>query len=380
MGSLRQEQVSSLAYPARLAGAVGGANARRHGVLVDVGECRPCVRDARGVRRIAVVVGVVVVLVGGLVRADEAGGAGGGEKARTQGSRVLLDDEPDWNGAEEATAGGQWDSATDGYLKVLRTTQKAWLKTRAALRILDVAPKAHRYEAVVTGYLSLVRTDAAQALSHRPALPEADSAYVDTALSATEKVLAEPSLGDDQKQALLSFQLDLYRIRKDDARADEVLKRLNEVAGASTAPGSAKRFADAKLTAARVAFDRRDYSAAAAAVATAGPAITDPGQQEDALFLLAKALDGQAASAGDSAAGLKDAGLAYMRVVAHFQDAPGNRHVAEALAGCGSVLERLGETKIAADLYEQAAIQYDTRPEARAARDRAARLRDASRQ
>jgi hypothetical protein len=90
---------------------------------------------------------------------------------------------------------------------------------------------------------------------------------------------------------------------------------------------------------------------------------------------LARSLDAQAAAADNPPAALKDAGLAYMRVVSHFQDAPTNRHVAGALAGCASVMERLGETKIAADLYEQAAILYDTRPEAQAARDRAARLR-----
>lgn len=302
-----------------------------------------------------------------------------GEKSRPPVSKMLLDDEPDWNAAEDAAAGGQWEVATDGYLKVLRTTQKPWLKTRAAVRLLDVAPKAQRYEAVVTSYLSLVKTDPGQALAHRPALPETDSAYVDTALSATERALAEPSLSADQQQALLSLQLDLYRIRKDDARADAVLKRLNEVAGASTGPGAGRRFADAKLTAARVALDRHDYTAVAAAIASAAPVVTDPAEQEDALFLLATALDRQAAAANNAPNALKDAGLAYMRVVAHFQDLPGNRHVADALAGCASILERLGETKIAADLYEQAAIQYDTKPEAAAARDRAAKLRGTSR-
>jgi hypothetical protein len=290
-------------------------------------------------------------------------------------SKLLLTDEPDWNAAEDAAANSRWDDATDAYLKTLRTTQKTWLQTRAAVRLLDVAAKAHRYDAAITAYLSLVHTDPAQALAHRPTLPDTDSSYIDTALTATASALAEPHLTDEQKQSLLSLQLDLYRIRKDDARADTVLQQLTELAGRSTTPGSARRYADAKLTAARLSFDRHDYTAAIAAVNAASPALTDPAQQEDALYLLARSLDAQAAAENSPPAALKDAGLAYMRVVAHFQDAPANRHVADALAGCASVMERLRETKIAADLYEQAAILYDTRPEAQPARDRAARLR-----
>lgn len=312
-------------------------------------------------------IAAVILLTPLLDRADVSEG--------TAAPRLLLEGEPDWNSAEDAAAASRWDDATDGYLKTLRTTPKVWLKTRAAIRLLDVAGNAHRYDAVVTGYLSLVHTDPAQAMAHRPKLPEADSAYIDTALSATAKALAEPNLSDEQKQSLLSLQLDLYRIGKDDARADETLRQLNQLASGGQGPSSAKRFAEAKLTAARLSYDRHDYSATLAAIASASSAITDPSQQEEALFLLARALDGQAAGSNNPATALKDAGLAYMRVVAHFQDTPGSRHVADALAGCASVLERLKETKIAADLYEQAAIQYDTRPEAKDARDRAAALR-----
>jgi hypothetical protein len=305
----------------------------------------------------------------------------GGEavQPRSPVSRLLLDDEPDWNAAEQAGAVEQWDAATDAYLKTLRTTQKPWLKTRVSLRLLDVAAKAKRYDAVVTAYLSLVRTDPAQALAHRPTLPEAHSSYVDSAVAAADRALAEPNLTDDQKQSLLSLQLDLHRVRKDDARADQVLRQLNELTAspAGGPPGAARRFADTKLTAARLSYDRKDYEAVIATITTARPAITDPAQQEDALYLLAQSLDARAAAAGNPPDALKDAGLAYMRVVAHFQDLPANRRVADALAGCASVLERLKQTKIAADLYEQAAIQYHTRPESRTARDRAGRLRGA---
>lgn len=321
----------------------------------------------------------IALLAGGLVGISASRAAAQTPPDDKSASRLVLNDEPDWNAAENAAAASQWDAATDAYQKVLRTTQKPWLKTRAAVRLLDVAAKAKRYDTVVNAYLTLVRTDPAQALSRRPTLPDGDSAYVDTAIDATAKALGESPLTDDQKQALLSLQLDLYRIRKDDARADQVLAQLNALTASPTSgTGSARRFADTKLTAARLSFDRRDYAGTLAAVVAARPAITDPGQQEEALFLMAQALDGQAAGANDPPAALKDTGLAYMRVVAHFQDIPANRHVADALAGCASVLERLRETKIAADLYEQAAIQYDTRPEAQAARASSRRLRGAA--
>jgi tetratricopeptide (TPR) repeat protein len=288
-------------------------------------------------------------------------------------ARLYVEDEPDWNAAEAATGLGQWDVATDAYEKVLRTTQKTWLKTRAAIRLLEVAAKAQRYDSVINAYVSLVHTDSGQALAHRPVLPEVDSAYVDGGLATVQGALAEAGLNADQKEALLSVELDLYRVKKDDAHAQEVLGKMNELVSApSDEPGAARRFAEAKLTGARMALDRKDYDGAIAAITAARGAILEPGQQEEALYLLARAMDGRA---GNSPEGLKDAGLAYMRVVAHFEDVAGNRHVADALAGCAGVLERLKETKIAADLYEQAAIQYDTRPEAQGAREKARRLR-----
>jgi hypothetical protein len=54
-----------------------------------------------------------------------------GQEAPPAG-KVALEDEPDWNAGERLAATGQWDGATDAYLKVLRTTQKAWLRPRVA--------------------------------------------------------------------------------------------------------------------------------------------------------------------------------------------------------------------------------------------------------
>src|SRR5206468_736512 len=64
------------------------------------------------------------------------------QPAPAEASRLVLDDEPDWNAGEQSAAASQWDAATNAYLKTLRTTQKPWLKTRCALRLLDVAAKA----------------------------------------------------------------------------------------------------------------------------------------------------------------------------------------------------------------------------------------------
>ncbi len=292
----------------------------------------------------------------------------------TQPARLVIPDEPDWNLAEDLAAAGKFDAAADRYLKTLRVTTKPWLKARAAARLLDVAPRAARYDAVITAYIALVHLDPAKALAARPALPESDSAYVDAGLAQAGKALAEPGLSADQKQALLGLQLDLYRVRRDAAHADAVLEQLSALLAADAAgPLAIRRFADLKLSTARVALDRGDFARAAEEVRAARTAFTDPQQQEEAIYLLAQAGEGVANRTNDPSA-LKDAALNYMRVVTYFQDWPENRRVPAAMLRTAAILEKLGAGKQAADLYHQVAIQYTTRPEAKAAADNARRL------
>lgn len=297
-----------------------------------------------------------------------------GAEQATQPARMVVPDEPDWNAAEDLNVAGKFDQATDGYLRVLRVSTKGWLKARAAGRLLEVAPKASRWEAAVAGYLAMVKLDPGKALAVRPALPETDSTYVDTALAETRKALAEPNLTGEQRQALLGLQLDLYRVRKDDAKADATLAQLNGTLSADAAgPTAVRRFADLKLSTARLAVERGEFDKAIEELRAARTAFTEAGQQEEALFMLGQAAEGRATKAGDDG-GLKDAALAYMRVVTHFQDVPDNRRVAAALVRTGAILEKLGATKQAADLYRQVAIQYTTRPEAKAAAEQVKRL------
>src|SRR5262245_58183996 len=55
--------------------------------------------------------------------------------------RMLIDNEPAFNGAEEAFAAGKWDAAVEGYQKTISATSKSWLRDYTTLKLLTAADK-----------------------------------------------------------------------------------------------------------------------------------------------------------------------------------------------------------------------------------------------
>ena len=78
---------------------------------------------------------------------------------------------------------------------------------------------------------------------------------------------------------------------------------------------------------------------------------------------------------GKDAAALKDAALAYMRVVANFKDTPGRPHVADSLYKTGQIEEQLAEPDVAAKVYQQVAEQFPSDPAAALAKQNLDRLK-----
>ena len=307
-----------------------------------------------------------------------------GDRALDTVSRLQFDDDAQLNSAEQAFSAGNWDAATDGYLKSLRSTSKDWLKPWITTRLNQAATKANRFDAAVVGFIDSVMRDPAHATDNRPALPDAKSSYLNTAVAEINNALSKPQLAPAQKQVLLSFLLDVHRARNDQkATADtmsEILK-LGEASGAKpSVPGAAnagatgEQLARLKLDLASVALDGKQYQKAIDEITANKAIFIEPRDQADALFYLAEAKYGLASSANDSAS-LKDAAIAYMRVVANFKDAQGKPHVAESLLNTAIIEEQLNASDDAMRLYDQVATQFNESPAATKAREALARLK-----
>jgi tetratricopeptide (TPR) repeat protein len=299
-------------------------------------------------------------------------------------TKLVVTSDPTFTAAEEAYAGGKFDVAVEGYHKSLRGAGggagagKPWIKDWSAMRLIDAANRTGRFDAATTAYITLLLKDPTAATARlKPALPDAKSTYLDTAVAEVNKALQTSKITDPQKQALLTFLVELHRARKDAKAAGEAVEQLMKIPGASAAsdPDTKRAVADMKLSLARVAIDAKDYAKAIATIESARALFADPQQQADALYCLADARFGAAMQSKDAQA-LKDAGLAYMRVVANFKDAPGRPHVADALLKTAQVHEQLGEPKTSEQLYEQVAREFNSEPAiATAARDNLSRLR-----
>ncbi|MDQ3441133.1 MAG: hypothetical protein M3478_12375 [Planctomycetota bacterium] len=284
--------------------------------------------------------------------------------------RIAIDDEPTLNAAEEAFVAGTWDVATDNYLKTIKSTQRDWLKDWVARRLLTAAEKAKRFDAAATAYVTAVLGGAKAPA--KPAMPDAKSTYLATAAKEVEAALQNPKLSADQRQALLSFLLDLHRTRNDQKGMADVMQQLQK-AGALAAndPAAAGALARMKLDVAAVAVEGNQYKKALDEINASRAIFVNPADQAQALFLLAQAQEGLA---GENATALHDAALAYMRVVAHCKDSPGRPHVVESMMKTASILERTKNAKAALDLYQQVAAQFGDDPAAAQAREHAQRL------
>ena len=285
--------------------------------------------------------------------------------------RIAIDDEPTLNAGEEAFVAGTWDVATDNYLKTIKSTQRDWLKGWVAQRLLTAAEKAKRFDAAATAYVTAI-LGGTKPPPAKPAMPDAKSTYLATAAKEVDAVLQNQKLSADQRQALLSFLLDLHRTRNDQKGMADVMQQLQK-AGALAAndPAAAGALARMKLDVAAVAVEGKQYKKAIDDINANRAIFVNPTDQAQALFLLAQAQEGLA---GEDPTALTDAALAYMRVVAHCKDAPGKPHVVESMMKTASILERTKNAKAALELYQQVAAQYADDPAAAQAREHAQRL------
>jgi TolA-binding protein len=291
--------------------------------------------------------------------------------------RIHVDGENALNDAEDAYAAGKFSDAVDGYMTTSRSTTKDWLKQYLAPRLVESASKSNRFDAATSAYIAMVQQDPAAAAKLRPQMPASDSTYLDTAISQVNDALGGSRLSDEQRVALLQFQIDLCNTKKDTAGADKASAQLDEIlAKDPNNPLAQLANARRKLQAAMSAVSAGKFADAIADIESNKPLFTDPQQQADALYTVAEARMGMADQ--KDATQLKDAALAYMRVVADFKDLPGKPHVADSLLKTAKIEELLSEPDVAARVYQQVAEQFPDDPAATAAQQNLARLKGAN--
>lgn len=318
----------------------------------------------------------VLNIEGGKLYFRTAAGNGDSSRDLEQIRRMTIDDEASLSAGEMAFAGGQFDAAVDEYLRAQRGTSKGWLKPWIALRLMSAAAKAQRFDAAAAAYVELVLVDAKLAQANRPRLEgvvvpkagvlDAAAAEVDKGLSGARGA----GLLVPQRLALLQFQLEIQRARGDKARVAKVLEQLVAAGGDSAELGAA--LGDIRLGQAQVALDAKDWGRALAVIEQYKGIFTEPVQQAGALFVVAAAKEGDARAAKDKVK-LRDAALAYMRVVAHFRDVAGaNGQVPVCLFRTAVILEELGEKGEAMGIYRELAEGNDegTKSASRAALER----------
>ncbi|HWP41022.1 MAG TPA: hypothetical protein VNL70_08850 [Tepidisphaeraceae bacterium] len=291
-------------------------------------------------------------------------------------TQLAVNSEPALTAAEQAYVAAQWDQAVDGYQKSIRTTSKPWVKSWAAQRLIDAANRTGRFDAAATAYILVLLEDPNRAAGMKPALPQAGSTYLDTAVQDVNNALNDPKLSTEQRRALLGFLVELHQARKDPAAEDAAYEQLARLPGADVNdPGARRILAGRKLSVASRALQAPDYPKAISEIEAAKAIFTEPAQQAEALFIIAQARHGLARGQPDTRL-LKDAALAYMRVVALAKDEPGRPHVVQSLLSTAEILQQLGEPASARKLYEQVLAQYGDDPHAGYAREALNRLKE----
>jgi TolA-binding protein len=286
---------------------------------------------------------------------------------------IKLDDEPAFSAAEDAFSKGNWAAAADDYRKALASTSKDWVKDRSAMRLVEAADKSGNFNDAVAGFIELMKTKPAQATQHKPSIPKGQPAQLDPAITLVKQELQDPKLNNDQKTVLLNYLLELYSAKGDTASAQAVIQQLGKTMPADASSPEARRIqADSKLAEAKQELSQKRFSEAVQALQSNGPLFTDPMQQAEALYVIAEAKAG--AARPDDPDQLKDAALAFMRVVAVCKDMEGKPHVADALLQTAAIEEKLKNTKEALALYNQVAAEFRGTPLAGTAQQNAARL------
>jgi hypothetical protein len=317
-------------------------------------------------------------------------------------ARIAVDDEPALNAAETAFVGDKWDDAVAGYQKTVNTTRKDWVGQYATIRLVAAAAKSGKFTAAASAYAAAVQRDLQTAEDARPDVLKAPKADLPAAISAVRASLGTQGLKVAQKQALQTFLGQLYVANGQLKEAEAISGRpaaapapaatgtipgnaartestaSNPAAAAAppapAAPAANKAQVDLKLQLAQAAVQQKKYQEAIDAIDSVSSSIIEPADQAAALFALA---DAKAGLAGNDAAKLKDAALAYMRVVAHFKGKADAPHVADSLLRAGTVLERANVLPDALAAYEAVQADFKDGPQAKEAATAAARVRKA---
>lgn len=277
-------------------------------------------------------------------------------KPLAQVEKIVLTDEPAFNAAEEAFASKQWDPATEGYEKTLRTTQKAWLKDWVALRLLESANQAGRFDAAIKAYVAMAEKSPESVRAITLKMPKADSAYLTEAIKLVDSAIAKAKQ-NGTKEVLLNLLIDLNKTKGDLNGANAALQRRMELAAADPSnPDRARAAGSLKLKAIRLALASKEYDKVIQLVEQEVGGLSEPADRADALFCLAEA---HAAKAGDAKAAdvWKDVALAYMRVVA--QGPASTPPVPAALLKVAEIhASKLNEKETAIRIYQQVMAEY----------------------
>lgn len=278
-------------------------------------------------------------------------------KPLKQVPQLRLDDEPAFSTAEEAFVAGKFAEAADNYHQAIQTTTKDWVKDRAALRLLEAANKGGNFPAAVAGFLDLLVTKPALAIQSKPAIPKDRPDLLDPVISEVKRASQNPKFDTARKQVLLNYLVELYNAKGDAASADSTLADLAKVAPAeANSPQAMALAADARLNEAKQAFGQKRYPQVIQTLESNAGLFTDAKHQADALYLIAQAT--AAGASPNDPNQLKDAALAYMRVVANCKGIEGQPHVAESLLQAAAIEEKLKNSKEALALYKAVAAEF----------------------
>jgi tetratricopeptide (TPR) repeat protein len=263
--------------------------------------------------------------------------------------RIMADGEALLNAAEEAFAAGEWDKAATSYQRAAASSNKQWVKDRSGLRLVAAAEKSGKFSTAVAGWLALLSRDPGLASKYKPQIPAgAKAGSLDAAVTEVERALNDTRLPAEPRQTLLAYQMELARANGDVKKAQSIGSKLTNAPGSGPNP-------ELSLQLAHLALDQKQYEQALKEIDNAAATLTDPEQQAEALYCVAEA---RAALARDDAA-LKDAALAYMRVVARAKSARINSpRVAPSLLKTAAIQEKLGAAKEALLLYQQVAEEF----------------------
>lgn len=300
--------------------------------------------------------------------------AGGEERDRPLKSifKLVTNNDAALTAAETAYVDKQWDKAIDGYQKVARAGGEPWKVVWSVPRLLDAAGKNNRFDAALSGYIGLAKVDPAAAALIRPTLPAKGSKFLDDAVRELD-VAARQATKDPERQALLSMLLDVQLARGDQTAAETIVDQLLKIAGPNVDdPKLAGMVAGIRLGQARVAFEAKRWPEVTKAIDAAAPRLIDPKQQAEALYLRAASMLGQ--TKPDDKPARLDAAIAFMRVVAHFQEIEDKPFVGQSLLGAADALESVGNINEARSLCEQTVAELPDTPYAAEATRRIARF------